>query len=465
MGRVTVRICQRADVMPEGEANQPLGLHDCPSGMPRWPLRVCLVTAACLLACDVAVAQRLDVPRVAPIDRPVSIRASGLSPGRVVRVQTAVIDDAGRRWTAFASYRADARGTIDIERDAPLSTSYGDLGPGGIFSGMRAEGDDNERLRFLTREAASVGTSIVLTDSSEARLDSVSVERQFRGPTVREVAVTEGGLRGHLYLPARAPAPGVLVLGGSEGGYADQVAALLASNGFAALSLAYFGVDSLPTELGDIPLEYFERALAWLDSHAEVARGGVALLGTSKGAEAALLVASRSPPVKAVVAYAPSSVAWNCICSGASRPSWTSSGKGIISVPQLPPVPVPPGEPVRPGVNYLNRLQRAPAGATIAVEQIRGPLLLIAGDDDQLWPSLLMAQRIMRRRVERGGHPGDRLLSYAGAGHLIGKAFLPAGSTRIAGGRIETGGTPGANARAQADAWPNVVEFLRRHLH
>jgi dienelactone hydrolase len=432
--------------------------------MPRVPGKIRLVTAACLLACDVAVAQRLDVPGVAPIDRVVAIRGSGLPAGRVVRVETAVIDDAGRRWTAYATYRADARGTIDVERDVPVSTSYEDLGPGGVFSGMRADGDDSDRLRFLTREAASVVTSVVLMDSSGARLDSVSIERQFLGPGVREVAVTEGGLRGHLYLPPHAPAPGVLVLGGSEGGYADQVAALLASNGFAALSLAYFGVDGIPPQLGDIPLEYFERALAWLDSHAAVARGGVALLGTSKGAEAALLVAGRSPLVKAVVAYAPSSVAWDCICSGASRASWTSGGKGIISVPQLPPVAVPPGEPVRPGVNYLNRLQRAPEGATIAVEQIRGPLLLVAGDEDQLWPSLLMAQRILRRRAERGGHAHDRLLAYAGAGHLIGKAFLPSGSTRIAGGRIETGGTPAANARAQADAWPKVLEFLRMQL-
>jgi dienelactone hydrolase len=238
----------------------------------------------------------------------------------------------------------------------------------------------------------------------------------------------------------------------------------LASNGFAALSLAYFGVESLPEQLGEIPLQYFERALAWLHSHADVARGGVAILGTSKGAEAALLVAGRSPWVKAVVAYAPSSVAWDCICSGAPRPSWTDEGNGIVSVPQLRPVPPAPGEPVRPVVNYLNRLRGAPEGATIPVEQIRGPLLLVAGDDDQLWPSLLMAQRIMRRRAERGGHRHDRLLAYARAGHLIGKAFLPSGSTRIAGGRIETGGTPTANARAQADAWPKVIGFLREQL-
>ncbi len=412
----------------------------------------------------VASAQRLNVPRAALIDRVVPIRASNLLPGRALLLETAVMDVAGRSWTARARYRADAQGTIDIERDAPLSTSFGDLGPGGLFSGMRAEGDDENRLRFLSRDATSIVTSVILSDSSGGRLDSVSIERQFLGPGVREVVITERGLRGHLYLPSTTPAPAVLVLGGSEGGYADQVAALLASNGFAALSLAYFGVDSLPAQLGGIPLEYFEHALTWLEERADVVPGGIAILGTSKGAEAALLVASRSRRIRAVVAYAPSSVAWDCICADPARASWTVNGNDVVSVPQLPPAPVPRGAPVRPVINYLNRLQQAPPDVTIPVEQIRGPLLLVAGTDDQLWPSRLMAEQIVKRRAARGGHSRDRLLTYEGAGHLIGKGFLPAGSTRIAGGRIETGGTPAANARAQADSWPKVLSFLGAEL-
>ena len=423
-----------------------------------------LVGGSCVLVGPVANAQRLDMPPAAPIDRVVPIRASSLLPGRVYALQTAVIDAAGRRWTARATYRADAGGVIDIDRDVPLATSFGDLGAGGLFSGMWAEGDVDQRLRFLTREASSVITSVVLSDSAGTRIDSASVERRFVGPGVREVTVAEEGLRGHFYLPPNSPAPGVLVLGGSEGGYVDQVAALLASHGFAALSLAYFGVEGLPVQLGEIPLEYFERALTWLQNQSGVARGGVGIVGTSKGAEVALLVASRSPAVKAVVAYAPSSVAWGCICVDASRASWTANGKAVASVPQVPSVPVSPGAPVRPVLNYLNRLQRAPRDAAIPVEQIQGPLLLVAGSDDELWPSLLMAQRLMARRAALGAHARDRLLTYKGAGHLIGKGFLPAGSTRIAGGRIETGGTPVANARAQADSWPKAVDFLKAEL-
>ena len=427
----------------------------------RMPLRGA-VAAISLLACaDPMVAQHLEVPATATIDQPVSVRATRLPPARVVAIRTSAVDDRGQRWTARATFRADRLGTVDVERDTPLSASYEYAGPGGLFSGMQAEGDSSRRSRFAIRETASVPTSVVLEDSAGAPLDSAVVVRYFLAPGVREIPVTADDLRAHLFLPANTPAPAVMVLGGSEGGYADDVAALLASHGFAALSLAYFGVDGLPSELGEIPLEYFERALAWLGTQPTVRPGGIALLGTSKGAEAALLVASRSAVVRAVVAYAPSSVAWSCICSGSPRSSWSLDGKSVTAVPPLPQQPPAVPGPVRPTINYLNRLRRAPAGATIPVERIRGPVLLIAGDDDQLWPSLHMARQVMQRRASRGGHPEDRLMAFAGAGHLIGKSFLPAGSTRIAGGRIETGGTPAGNARAQAEAWPRVVQFLK----
>ena len=88
------------------------------------------------------------------------------------------------------------------------------------------------------------------------------------------------------------------------------------------------------------------------------------------------------------------------------------------------------------------------------------PILLVAGKDDQLWPSARMAEDLMRRREAGGGHPGDQMMIYPDAGHLIGKAYLPSGSTRIGRGRLETGGSPAGNARAQAYAWRRVLAFL-----
>jgi hypothetical protein len=269
-----------------------------------------------------------------------------------------------------------------------------------------------------------------------------------------------------LFIPARQSAPGIIVLGGSDGGFPDNEAALLATNGYFALSLAYFGADSLPSELAEIPLEYFARAIEWLRVQPGVWSDQVALFGTSKGSEAALLVASQITEIRAVVANAPSSVAWSCICGEAALPSWTLRGNPVVSVPPGadPSYVRAEGEPLRPTVNYLYRLSQAPAGAVIPVERIPGPVLLVAGGDDQLWPSLPMARAIMERRASLGGHPDDQLLTYPNAGHLIGKAFVPAGSTRVAGGRLESGGTPADNARAQADSWPRVLAFLEKAL-
>jgi dienelactone hydrolase len=110
------------------------------------------------------------------------------------------------------------------------------------------------------------------------------------------------------------------------------------------------------------------------------------------------------------------------------------------------------------------RSAEAVAVAAIPVERIDGPVMLVAGDADDLWPSGEMARQVRDRVAAVPGRVGDVVLIYVGAGHRIGKSFLPAGSTRVAGGRLETGGTPRANAAAQADAWPRVLRFLSAAL-
>ena len=140
-------------------------------------------------------------------------------------------------------------------------------------------------------------------------------------------------------------------------------------------------------------------------------------------------------------------------------------------MPSVPPGrdpahPAVPGQPQRPAVHYRYRLRDTAAveKAAIPVERIRGPVLFVAGDSDQLWPSGDMTEQLRARLASVDRPPGDILLVYPGAGHLIGKSYLPAGSTRVAAGRIETGGSPRANAAAQADAWPRALRFLSQAL-
>ncbi|MGE5334424.1 MAG: acyl-CoA thioester hydrolase/BAAT C-terminal domain-containing protein, partial [Nitrososphaerota archaeon] len=288
-------------------------------------------------------------------------------------------------------------------------------------------------------------------------------------PGVRRVEVRERGLVGTLLLPADdGPHPGVIVLGGSSGGIREPLAALLASRGYAALALAFFGADGLPPHLADIPLEYFETALDWMVTRPEVRGARCSLLGTSRGAELALLLGATFPRVGAVIAYAPSGVLWGAV--GASGPAWTYHGKPLPIVPdRVSPeldASIAARAPVSAAPWYQHNLadEAALAPATIAVERIAGPVLLISGDDDQMWPSSLMAERIMRRLAAHHFAWPYRHLRYADAGHLIAPPWQPTTvNSRLhptVGIAFAYGGTPAGQAHANADSWNHVLALL-----
>jgi dienelactone hydrolase len=147
---------------------------------------------------------------------------------------------------------------------------------------------------------------------SSARLEQVIVAEG-----VQRVAVHEGDLRGVLVLTAtKERRPGVLVVGGSDGGVPLRSAAWLASRGYAALALAYFRYEDLPAKLEVIPLEYFEHALIWMTQRPEILGNRLAVMGTSRGGELALQLGSMFPRIGAVRAYVPANVRYPACCGG-----------------------------------------------------------------------------------------------------------------------------------------------------
>jgi dienelactone hydrolase len=298
---------------------------------------------------------------------------------------------------------------------------------------------------------------------------------------VQRRPIEEEGLVGTLFCPSTPGLhPAVIALGGVGGGLREGGAEALASEGFASLALAYFGVEPLPRELVEIPLEYFERAVAWLRSQPEVDANRIALVGNSKGGELALLLGTTYPEdVQAVIGYAPSAVVWQGITFnreayyGGPRSPWSLRGEPVPFARFAPPLPT---EMVRMVGSYLGRqpivgrvfyeralkYKTAVATAEIAVERIDGPLLLISGTDDQMWPSTRLSE-IAIERLKAHDHPFPyEHLRYEGAGHMI---TLPNAEPPVSWtSRYEVGGTREANEFANADSWTKVLSFLRRHL-
>ena len=176
----------------------------------------------------------------------------------------------------------------------------------------------------------------VAPDRGGTALASLKLVRLYAAPGLRTVDLREAGLVGKLVLPSHGDQnnliPAVILLGGSEGGIDEAGATLLASHGYAALTLAYFGVEGVPSELVDIPVECALHAVRWLQARPEIDRRRIAIIGRSRGSELALLAASVSPEIKAVIAMSPSSVVWEGISKSPkvrSVSAWTYEGRPL----------------------------------------------------------------------------------------------------------------------------------------
>lgn len=203
----------------------------------------------------------------------------------------------------------------------------------------------------------------------------------------------------------------VILLGGSEGGKGwsrDQPRVKqLVGEGYFVVSLAYFGAEGLPSHQRGIPLEYFAGVFDWLSRREGVIPDDYAIIGASRGAELALLLATCGPQVKAVVALAPSSVVFpgpptNPLDALSGQHSAWSRG-----ATEIPFVPMPYSlttlkalfTPKKRTRMFESALRNAPAvaRAAIPVEKAKAAFLLVSFTRDQIWPSTAMAEQIMGR--------------------------------------------------------------------
>jgi len=308
---------------------------------------------------------------------------------------------------------------------------------------------------------------------------SASLERMVVPEGIEVRRLTEGRLRGVLFLPpGDGPHPALLVVTGSGGGYSSEKAAALASRGFAALALAYFNAPDLPDQLVEIPLEYFEEGLEWLAAVPEVDGDRLGVIGGSRGGELSLLLGSVFPQIRAVVSQVPSHVVWGGCCDEAAsmKSSWTLDGEPVSA---MPPTMLPmQAQKYWPKIrgDWLSYFwlsfgdPEGEAAATIPVEKIGGPVLLVSGGDDQLWPSTYMADRVMARLDAHDFQHPYVHLRYDDAGHAVG--FTPYWPTArwvsifhpVAKEHMALGGTAASLAHCHEDAWQRTLEFLEEYL-
>lgn len=404
-------------------------------------------------------------------DQPLQIRVTGAPPARSLTVTAFALDGLKRHWTSQATFVSGENGEVDLACEAPRSGSYQTADANGLLWSMQLDREVAQRTAFsvLQAEDVTINLSVELDGVERA---TARVERQFlTDKTIRE-EVRDEGLVASFFHPREGVHPGVIVLGGSGGGLAEDLPALLANHGYAVLSLGYFLMPGLPQELVEIPLEYFARAVAWLKRNPAVRADRLAVSGASRGGELALLLGATFADLKAVVAYVPSGVVWPGIGGSGQAPksAWSWHGAPVECMVTAAPDPALwTKSPVAIAPWFVESIKnrRHLEAAAIAVENINGPVLMFSGTDDQMWPSLNLADLAVQRLAARNFPHAYEHVSYAGAGHFIRFPYSPPISATfhpVTRTMMALGGTPEANHLANLDSWRRCLSFLKKFL-
>jgi dienelactone hydrolase len=419
------------------------------------------------------------------VGEPVRIAVEGLAPGAEVRLraQRVVAEWTGGRrpYAAEARFRADAQGRVDLATSAPL--------PGSSYEGADLRGLFWSMAPTSAAPALTLGEGEVQLEAQVEGGSAAPVQQRLRLrnalPDVQTREATPFPGARFFHRPGAAKRPALILLGGSEGGsLVTRAGPDWASRGYAVLALPYYSppgwsatgptppeLPALPAAFADIPVERLEQARAWLAAQPEVDATRIGVMGTSKGAEFALLAGTRMPWISAIVAVVPTDVVWEgwgMGVAGGTRSSFSWKGEPLPFVPYKDFMKEMAGFQTGAEVRIRRpqdagraaNPERVPA-ARIAVEKIAAPVLVIGGHDDQIWDSGGMAEAIVKARTA-AGLPTEAVIDRE-AGHFLGgTGWGP--TTQYNAGPSKSGGTPAANARTQARAWAATQDFLARTL-
>jgi dienelactone hydrolase len=407
-------------------------------------------------------------PSVGLFDDVVTINVTGANPGSPVTVTARMTDIEGTEWSSRAVFTADASGAVDVSKQAPTQGTYDGVEPMGLFWSMAVPEGQSPTLDALVKEKPDPAT-VTFEASSDGAIATATAERLLQGPGVTREEVRDDGLVGTFFRPASEAKGALIVMTGSDGGLKEDKAALLASRGFAALALGFFGLPGLPQFLNNVPLEYFETAINWLHNQGY---DRIGVTGISRGGELTLLLGATFPQISAVAAYSPSSHIYPGFTaeSVGDVDSWTYQGQAFAYAPFDMAAVDMADQPIDQSPAFAKTLAD-PAGAeagAIKVENTKGPVLLVSGADDKQWQASDFSE-LAYQRLEKHGHPYPvEHLRYEGAGHMIRYPYVPATVLHyrhpVVPLDFALGGNMRDNARAVEDSWRRLLTFFEESL-
>ncbi len=207
-----------------------------------------------------------------------------------------------------------------------------------------------------------------------------------------------------LYLGESNNQPLIVGIGGSEGGNAWASNQWKATRdkfilkGYAFLAIGYFGAKGTPEKLDRISIDQIHDAIVEAAKNPKVNKDKIAIIGGSRGADLALLVASYYKDIKCVVGIVAAHVAFPANANDFSTSAWTFKGKQLPFVPvSEEAVPSIMKGDLRATFEIMLKNEKAEKKALIKVEKINGHIFLISAKKDEIAPTTEMSEKIINR--------------------------------------------------------------------
>lgn len=287
--------------------------------------------------------------------------------------------------------------------------------------------------------------------------------KKINGVEVR--VIDEDTFQGFHLIPEKKTHKGVVVCyGGSEGSPNFEEAQRLAKEGYETLAVFMFGMKNQQKTLVKIPLEQFEDVLKYVNKNIEE-KTPITVLAASKGAEYALNLATKYDEISNLILIAPSAYTFAGLDFDNYGSSWTWNGKEIeyidikkssfLTYLKNILVPIIIKSPVQYKAIYDNAVEQdlERTRKLIPAQNSKANILMIVGEDDQMWGSYEMA------KIIQSYNKNAVISSHKNAGHIFeGKGILNTPDMRI-----RLGGTSDGNKKAKLEEEKVINDFLNQY--
>jgi len=332
---------------------------------------------------DRSLATVCGVPDISLLDEPLHIAIDGLQPNLPVTIKLNMTNGLNLDFESSpTTFPVGSNGRIDLDETKPVSKDVEGLyvDSMGMFRDLQpCPGSDT---RFWSSDVTKPVECTLTATQNSATVVNKSFQRVHMGAGITRREVTENGLRGTLFLPPEGfTRPPIITCHGGivKKKIVEGTAAVMASRGFPALSLGYFGVEGLPRKWFEQPMDflYFEKAMDFLAKETNK-ETGVGIWGISKGGEIALACSAFFPErIKATVAI-------NVFPKVLIAP-WQYDGQPIKSFPG--PVPISPQpHKIAEGLYTMEGWDQPLLDRDdllLPFWRMKAPVLWIAGEDDR----------------------------------------------------------------------------------